>query len=621
MEIKLTRLTLENFKGIKDFILWPEDRCVIRGQNASGKTTLMDAFLWLLFNKDSQGKADFALKTLKDGQEIPNIEHTVEGVFQIDGNAVKLKKVLKEKYTKKRGNSQADFTGHTTEHYIDGVPVQKKDWDQQIGDMIDEETFKLLTSPTYFNSLHWEKRRALLLEVCGDLSDNDVIENDKALVALPEILGDKSIEAHKKVIAARRKEINQRLTEIPSRIDELDKSLTDVSTYDVDAIQTQIRELDAEIQTIRDDTTSANLRKQKAELQAKLSELEVEKEKAHREATREIDGKVEALEKELSAKRRLSTDFLEEITRKENSIKRNEEEMARLRSEYAEIAGKKADVEDTCPTCGQALPKDQVEDAIKKENERQAWRLADINERGKVLKADNARLTQEIEAITKKGLTDETEIKEIEAKIKELKALPIHVAFDTRKIDKIKNELQTIENALSSNLSPDTSPLEEKRRTLQTMIAEVDAAKSTKARIEELKTEEKKLAAEYEEIEREIFLIEKFDVAKANMLDEKINSKFELARFKLFEKQINGGIERACITLYAGVPYGLGLNTGAEINVGLDIIKTLSEHYNIKAPVFIDHAESVTELLDPGTQTIKLMVDEDYPKMEVTNHE
>ena len=172
---------------------------------------------------------------------------------------------------------------------------------------------------------------------------------------------------------------------------------------------------------------------------------------------------------------------------------------------------------------------------------------------------------------------------------------------------------------IAANTPPDTSPLEEKRRGLQAQIAEVEVSKKTRARIEELKAEEKKLATEYEELEREISLIEKFTVAKVDMLNEKINRKFGLARFKLFERQINGGIEPACVTLYDGVPYGSGLNTGAEINVGLDIIKTLSEHYGIKAPVFIDHAESVTELLDPGTQTIKLMVSDKHQTMEVSN--
>ncbi|MBU0978023.1 MAG: AAA family ATPase, partial [Nanoarchaeota archaeon] len=264
MEIKLKSLRLENFKGIRKFTLEPGGKCLIRGANGSGKTTLMDAFLWLLFNKDSEGKADFAIKTLKNGQEIPNLEHSVEGAFDIDGQVLTLKKVLKEKYTKKRGSSQSDFTGHTTDYYIDGVPITQREYQDRVQSIINEETFKLLTSPMYFNSLHWEKRRALLLEVCGDISDSDVIASDKALASLPELLGNRLIENQKKVITSKRKEINDRLKEIPSRIDELDKSLTDVSEYDVESIHAEIKRLDDAIQAMKDDRQSSLLRKQKA---------------------------------------------------------------------------------------------------------------------------------------------------------------------------------------------------------------------------------------------------------------------------------------------------------------------------------------------------------------------
>jgi len=611
MEITLTKLTLENFKGIKRFTLEPGTGCIVRGQNASGKTTLMDAFLWLLFNKDSQGKADFALKTLNDGEEIPNLDHAVEGIFAIDGQEITLKKVLKEKYTKKRGESRADFTGHTTDYFIDGVPVQKKEWDQQIADLINEETFKLLTSPTYFNSLHWEKRRSILLDVCGDISDADVIASDKALTALLDILNNKSLEDQKKIIAARRKEINQRLTEIPARIDELDKSLSNVSGHDVTAIQGQIRGLDEDIQAMKDDTALSHLRKQKAELQAQLSELYEEMGRARREASKEIDDKIDGLEGDLRSKRTLVRTLLEEAVRKESLIKQNEQSMERLRNNYSEVAGQKADVKNACPTCGQALPKDQIQGAIKKHNERQAQELADINAAGKRLKSDNTRLQEEIEAATKKGTANAGEIEKIETQIKELRAMPVNIPADYEsKIDKVRAELEAVEKRISDNQPPDTTALEEKRKALQAQIAEVEAAHKTRARIEELKAEEKKLAADYEELERQLSLMEQFTVKKVSLLEEKINRKFAMAKWKLFDVQINQGISETCVVMVDGVPYS-SLNDGHRILVGCDIISTLQKHYNIQAPIFVDHYEALSSPLQMNCQTIFLKVSND----------
>lgn len=630
MQIKLTQLTLENFKGIRNFTLEPSNTCLIKGANATYKTTLMDGFLWLLFDKDSEGKADFAIKTLKDGQEIPDIGHSVEGIFDIDGTTLTLKKVLKEKYTKKRGNAQAGLTGHTTDYFIDGaICGRKKDWDQQIANIIDEETFNLLTDPTYFNSDKfgqsikpvrpaWERRRELLFSLPDDApSDAEIITT---IPGLTEILDGKSPENHRKIVKATQVKINERLDEIPARIDELEKSLTDVSGYGVEAIQVEIKGIDDQIQAMKDDTIRSNLRKQKSELQAELSELETEKDIAHRKTGEEVYHKIAALETGLKIKKADIADSLNEVARKENTIKYKKEEMVGLRNEYAEIADKKADVEDTCPTCGQALPKDQVQDAIKKENERQAWRLADINSRGKRLKTENTRLTEEIESLTKKGLSHEKDVKTLEGQIEGLKAAPApDKPFDMTAIHKVNGELQDINEKLVENLPPDTGRLEEERNILQAQIALIEVTKTTRARIEELKAEEKKLGKEYEELESQISLLENFTVTKVDLLTGKINSQFAMARFKLFRTQINQGIEDCCETLYHGTPYNGGLSTGEQIIIGCDIISTFQKYYGVKATLWLDHKESLTSELNLDCQLISLIADKKYKELKVEN--
>jgi len=126
-------------------------------------------------------------------------------------------------------------------------------------------------------------------------------------------------------------------------------------------------------------------------------------------------------------------------------------------------------------------------------------------------------------------------------------------------------------------------------------------------RIKELTDQERKLSAEFEDLERQLYLTEQFIRTKVKMLEEKINSKFKVARFKLFEEQINDGLRETCVVTVNGVPYP-SMNNAARINVGLDICNTLSDHFKKSLPVFIDNAEAVSKLLPTAAQQIRLTV-------------
>lgn len=240
--MKLLKLTLKNFKGIRDFSLEANGRNVdIWGDNATGKTTIFDAFTWLLYDKDSKNKKDFELKTLDENNSpIHNLNHEVEGFFEVNGKQIILKKVFAEKWTKKRGSATEEFTGHTTDYFVDGVPVKKNEYDGKIAEIANEEIFKLLTNPTYFNEhLHWQERRMILLEICGDIADDEVIASDPSLSELPEILQGRKLEDHRKVIQAKRTEINKELEKIPIRIDETHRSLPDLTSITVNPNKAQ----------------------------------------------------------------------------------------------------------------------------------------------------------------------------------------------------------------------------------------------------------------------------------------------------------------------------------------------------------------------------------------------
>lgn len=159
--------------------------------------------------------------------------------------------------------------------------------------------------------------------------------------------------------------------------------------------------------------------------------------------------------------------------------------------------------------------------------------------------------------------------------------------------------------------------LEGKRSELNAQLAKFANIEANQKRVTELEEQQQQLAEEYEKLEHQLFLIEEFIRTKVDLLNERINSKFKYARFKLFDMQINGGLAETCETLFNGVPYGSGLNNAAKINVGLDIINTLSEHYGLTAPIFIDNAEAVTKFIETNSQLVSLVVSEKDKQLRV----
>ena len=106
-----------------------------------------------------------------------------------------------------------------------------------------------------------------------------------------------------------------------------------------------------------------------------------------------------------------------------------------------------------------------------------------------------------------------------------------------------------------------------------------------------------------------LFLLEEFTRYKTRYIEDGVNGLFRLAKFRLFREQANGGLEERCDVTFKGIPYG-SLNNGARINVGIDIINTLSRVYGVEVPLFVDNAESVTRIEKMKTQVIRLVVSE-----------
>lgn len=640
--MKLTKLELLNFKGLKAFTINFNGDVIIRGDNATGKTTVFDSVCWLLFGKDSLDRADFEIKTLDKGEPVHKVNHEVTGTFTLDeGGTVELKRVYREKYSSPRGG-EVTMTGHTTDYFVDGVPKKEKEYKEIVNSLVDENIFKLITNPLYFNETYsWQNRRKLLLEMCGDISDEDVIAEYSELKALTDILSGHSVDDHRKVVAAKKTAINKELDMIPVRIDEALRGKPTIDTprdvliQEISLATTTLETLEADKALLVNGhavvDTRAELRDVQRRLMARESELQMEYKKQSALKSNEYDMVVSELNnlssKVESTKHRLDTSN-RDIQRIESVI----DELMHQRQQVNEDAFV-MDIDEACPTCGQKLPAEQIQAAREKAetkfNLRKSKQLEELNQSIELKQQDIENIkkrdaglepVETLEALIKaKELVKQTitdEIGQLTAPVLDDDSIYADLKAEEFMLQMKLDESNTDHSEEIADLDKRIAATKEHRFNLETELNKYEEAKRIDTRVAELESQQAELAAEKSKLDEASYLMDEFVKAKVSMLEDVINSRFKLARFKMFNVMLNGNVEECCETTYKGVPYR-SMNNAARINVGLDIINALTSYFKVNAPVFIDNAEAVTEFVPVNSQTIKLIVDESEPQLVV----
>ena len=639
--MKLLELKIINFKGIRNCVLTLDGKeANIYGENATGKTTLADAFRWLLFGKNSKNQKDFEIKTLDEsGTPLSGVNHEVSAKLDLSGKEAELRRVYYEKWTKKRGSAEKEFTGHSTDYYINGVPAKEKEYKEFISSIIDgEETFKLLIDPYYFSeTMSWLDRRTLLFDICGNIKDKDVINSNFELAELTGLLNGRTIEMHKKIVISKRKDINRELNDIPIRIDEAYRAIADgnVDQADESELTAKISSLRSEIDKKRKERILLLQGGGIAEKQKVLAEVESRMEQYRLKYDDNLKKSLLEINSELRTIERAMEDIDRRYSTKQKGFDYNDEEIDRIEENLKELRERwhKIDAESftyettmTCPQCGYDLMQDSRDMALAEFNKTKSEALERIQTRGKTskenadkLRAENKVISEDIGKLNLERIKLDEQATELDKKIDALRSTREDYVNDKKYADLAEKKavLAAEISRLQDGQNKDAiSGIDNEINTAESLLAETEGSlaqikqsKAIKLRIEDLKKQERNLAGEYERLEKEMHLIERFTAVKAEMIEENINRKFKLARFKLFNPLINGGLEDCCEVMDKnGVPYSTALNKGACINVGLDIINTLASHYGFSAPIFIDNAEAVTDILPTQGQQIKLYV-------------
>lgn len=643
MKITLTQLRLQNFKGAKDQTIEFTDRTSIYGQNASGKTRIFDAFAFLLFGKDSNDRKDFNIKCLDSNNEpLHKVETSVSGTLYIDSRKLTLQRVYKEKWQKKRGEETAEFNGHETLYFVNDVPHSQKDYQDKVNDILPESIFKQVTNPLYFNSMKWNERREMLSKMAGDITDGDVLKENPELLAFFEMIDGRAFEEYKKELAAKKKMLKEAIQNIPARIDEVSRAIQPDPDYgqvnaDITKHNTRIAEIDKLLTSEAERYNKANAENQRKqnrifELQQQIRELEFkEQEKANastydaRIQKAKLDSSIKEIEGQID-------DYKSKVSNLKTRRSDIETENNELRKQWSEINSSTLTFDDNefiCPTCKRPFEADDIE-ARKEEmtanfNRDKLARLDAITTKGKGNAKNIEKIDAEIGMLTDK-IKDATD--ELDAKQKELKALNVPEAVITAnpKIKELQGELDITKGLLKDVVKTDTSELVSEKAGILTKLDELkkqltikEQNEKLKVRKQELIDSERSLNQQIADLEKQEFQCEAFTKAKIDMIEQRVNSMFSIVRFKMFNTLINGGTEETCEALINGVPYS-DANSAARIQAGLDIIKTLSRHYDVYAPVFIDNRESTTNIPDMECQVISLYVDPAKKELEVINN-
>lgn len=626
--MKLLTLILDNFKGIKHFELAAQGASVdIYGDNATGKTTLADAYFWLLFGKDSAGRSDsnFEVKT----RGTSGLDYSVKGEFLgEDSQPFTLQRIYKEKFRRKSGEAEREFQGHETDFYINDVPKPKKDYTAFVASICDEQTFMLLTDPDLFpGKLKWDARRELLLKHFAPVAnDLEIINAHDELKPLLHYIGTKSVDDYAEITKAQRQKINKQLGEIPGRIDEAEKAKPfDLPQPDdgpsMLRLQKQKMKLENDIAAIRNGDAAGALRNQVLEIKAKISQ-------AAAEYSRTASAGNTTLEADMTQVRMQIDHLQSEVSKAKYSAQSAKgtvdglaAELDELRQKCMDIATREFDESSTiCPTCGQEYPPERLEEIRAEFNGQKADQLEKLESKGKDLAATKQDLEQSLQEHLRQQAAAEKSLTAAQTRLEKLSAQYVAPApFEsTDRYHQLHQEQEQLENQLAKLQFAGDQRITELNQQAQTVIGELEIIKrralnteitaQQDKRIAELKQQETELAQQLATYDDGLLLAEKFVQIKAQDIEEKVNSAFRLVRWKLFDVQINGGIKPCCEATVKGIEYGTNLNSAARMNAGLDIINTLGKAVGITVPVWVDNAESVTSMLPIDAQVIRLHV-------------
>lgn len=648
--MRLLSLHLENFKGHKDLTVNFGNVTTIVGANGTGKTSVFDAFMFVLTGKDSLGrvcgsgqKGEATIRPRSaDGELVREIEVSVSArLADEDGQVFELRRVYCETYSADKNTGAKIFKGNTTKYYVDNEPMQAARYNAWVKEYIDPERYSLTGNPAYFPTLPWQEQRQWLLKVAGDVFDEAVIASNPELKDLDNLLNRHDIAGIKAMSEEQLRQANKEIKEAVIRVDQTVKlagNVTESSIIDeINKLEEIVAQEDKNVQGANTAILTAKEGNRAGQVQLEIGNLDLKLDQ-FRQKHQNLIIQTKAEYKRKAQDLEITKRSAEESIRSKKAVLSGLEETLKDSDNKKRLLYERYDEEDAkqfssteCPLCHQPLPAEKVETLTAQFNLDKSKRLSDIVDAGKRLVAKMADMKKQQELVTTAIATEGRNIEDAQRELDgmydaEQKALASLPALENNqdfmtlrnKRDALTRELQMLHDGV------DFKPLEEALETAQQKRKEVAGRLSdAQARLRTLQSV-KDLEADLQR-QREIAdaasytlrLVSQFIQTKCRMLTDKVNTLFPGLEWRLFSKNIgNDDIVETCELLMHGVPYR-DLSAGEKIKAGLIVVDVLQEKLEAKNPVFVDGAESITFTPKVKSQLVLLKAQEDVKELTI----
>ncbi len=655
-KVILESITLRNFRGEKErATMFNPVETTIMGANGLGKSRHFDAFMWLLFGKDSKDRKDYNVKTVVEGEELHRIDTEVSAILNIDGERLSLRRVVVENWVKPRGQVEETYKGDKTETYYNDVPVTVTDYQHRINEIINDSVFKMVTNPAFFFGLKWQDQREQLFQLAGTITDAEIAVQKPEFSALLDKISGKSFADFKREISARKKRLKEDLAQIKPRIDQTQKLMPEAA--DFADLERQAADIENEIAAIDKAIAdkSEAIRGQYEAVQKKQGEINDLKQKQQKvlfdaktkaredvfkanEKRRETENSIKVAESEIATLERAISANQRDAQDLESRIKARLQSVEKLRKDWYDENDKEYTEQNGCVVCpvfkincwdNEALRLNAENGKKHRENfnELKLKNLAAITENGKRMQDEAELLDKEADKLVEKDNDLQAKLKEQQGTLaslrKQLAETPMAdekgvVADELPEYKTLGDVIKGLESTLETGTQPiDTAELQNQKRELTAKLDEIKGQLAKRELIEKygkeiknLEVQGKDLAQQIADVEREEYTIQQFTKARIDECERRINGLFRKVTFKLFGYTNEGNEFETCVPYVNGVPYDVA-NTAGQVNAGLDIINALVQFHGVSAPIFIDGRESVNEIIETQSQIVNLVVTTD----------